>query len=442
MDVDADTEVPKKVSHVIYKENEEKKEYSLYKKDEHEPNDPFFIIHILCFLLGFMNIMPTMFFSTAQAYWMYKLRNTTISGDVTVGVDRTTLQSYYQSVSLTVSTIPSVLFTTLLTFYGHKIPAMFRLVHSTAALFGVFVVFTIFTQVNSDTWQTEFFVITMILLVIKSAFASILGMSSMVIVARLHHRFMFLFLLGQNGNFISTLLQILSLAVTETSVESGLLYFTVGTLTVLLTYVILIICRKSKFFQYYDVENVKEGKGETLHWSETKDVFILVWPSVMILIVVIFVATCTSPISTLVVSENDGDGSLWTTKYWIPVAVMLSMDLTSLMGRFLSKTLYITHSNKWFYIIASILRVLIVPFYIYSNAQPRTLPVIFDRDWQFLTCHIFNAITQGFLLNIAFMSVRPLAGEKQQGALKLLGFIMSLLMIVFTGNAIVIVKIL
>ncbi|XP_072395604.1 uncharacterized protein [Diabrotica undecimpunctata] len=255
------------------------------------PKDFMFAVHIACFFVGFMNVMPMVFFSTAKSYWMYKFRNVTLGDAITEGQDRTRLQVYFQPALMAGGTVPSVICTILLTFYGHKIPSMFRSLASLVLLGLVFAIFAIFTQINTDSWQTGFFALTVILLMMNSE------------------------------------------------------------------------------------------------------------------------------------------------KYFTPTIVFLLAEISSIVGRVLSRKFLVTHSNKWWYILALTVRLICTPFYLFCNAQPRShLPVIFGHDWEFITGHILFSMSMGFLMHVGFMSIRTLAEGKTEVGLKIVTLTLSLVSAASTFN--------
>ncbi|XP_057654080.1 equilibrative nucleoside transporter 3-like [Diorhabda carinulata] len=444
MSVLDDIEISRKASILsIFSDKYEAHKKSIISEKGKEPKDILFIVHILCFFVGFMNIMPMVFFSTAQTYWMYKFRNATLDEETTSGKDRTALQSYFQSVQMVASSVPNVIFTLLALFYGHKLSAIIRSIGALAVQCTNFAIFAAFTYINTDSWQNSFFVLTMGLFTINSACTSTFHMSSVVLMAKLPSIYMFFFLIGQNGTVITTTLQIIALSVTDRSLITGAIYFTAGTILIGLTLILLLVGRITPVFKYYDVTNVKENKTEELKWSECKILIKKIWPCLVIICGLLTSSSFVMPgIITLIVSENDTEKTAWTAKYFTPVTAFLIPELVSILGRVTAKNFRITNTNKWWYIAVVIIRgVTLVPFYMFCRAEPRHLPVVFGSDWQFISIHAFFAYTMGFLLNVTFMSIRTLTDKPELG-LKLLGLVASLTSAANTANGVLMVRLL
>ncbi|XP_072395602.1 equilibrative nucleoside transporter 3-like isoform X1 [Diabrotica undecimpunctata] len=400
------------------------------------PKDFMFAVHIACFFVGFMNVMPMVFFSTAKSYWMYKFRNVTLGDAITEGQDRTRLQVYFQPALMAGGTVPSVICTILLTFYGHKIPSMFRSLASLVLLGLVFAIFAIFTQINTDSWQTGFFALTVILLMMNSAGVATFQMSSVILIAKLPPSYMFWYLLGQNGTLLTTSLQVISVAVTDSSITSGLIYFTAGTTLITIALTFVMIARKSQIFKYYEVENIKDQHAEHINFGEMKKLLIQIWPTLVVVGVLFFTFSFIHPsVTTLVESEYADEKTAWTQKYFTPTIVFLLAEISSIVGRVLSRKFLVTHSNKWWYILALTVRLICTPFYLFCNAQPRShLPVIFGHDWEFITGHILFSMSMGFLMHVGFMSIRTLAEGKTEVGLKIVTLTLSLVSAASTFN--------
>ncbi|XP_050511925.1 equilibrative nucleoside transporter 3 isoform X4 [Diabrotica virgifera virgifera] len=434
----ADIEISRKLSILSVLSNKFAEERKVSHKHDNAkgPKDFMFAVHIACFFVGFMNVMPMVFFSTANSYWMYKFRNVTQGDEITQGQDRTRLQVYFQPALMAGGTIPSVICTILWTFYGHKIASMLRSLAALVLLGLVFAIFAIFTQINTDSWQTGFFALTVILLMMNSAGVATFQMSSVILIAKLPPSYMFCYLIGQNGTVLTTSLQLVAVAVTNNSITSGLIYFTAGTTLITISLMFVMIARRSHVFRYYEVENIKDKHAEHIKFDEMKKLIVQLWPVLVVIGILFFTLSFVHPsITTLVESEYAYEKTAWTQKFFTPTLVFLLAEVASIVGRLLSHKFLITHSNKWWYILCLLVRLICTPFYLFCNAQPRThLPVIFDHDWEFVLGHIILSSSTGFLMHVGFMSVRSLAEGKTEVGLKIVTLTLSLVSAASTFN--------
>lgn len=413
-------------------------------KTEKEPKDHFFLVRTTCFLLGFMNLAPLLFASTAAGYWLYKFRDPSIGSGTTLGMDRTTLQAYYQPVSMVAQQVPSVTMSCLMTVYGHKVPHMRRTLVSLLLFIGLYLLFTLFTQINTDSWQTPFFVVAIFLSMMNSSLAATMQMSTAVLISKLPHEYLMYFLIGQNGAFISTFLQIISLALTDDQPTSGLLYFSSGAILILITLVLTMLSRKTKVFEYYEIEAAKEQHSEMINWAEAKEVIKKMWPCQAVLgLMIMTISTIHPSITTLVVSQNEANHTAWTEKFFTPVCAFLVIEVSAIIGRIMSRKFFITESNKYWYVGLTVLRLFIsIPICMLFDAEPRNFPVVFDKDWEFIVFMFIFGFTNGWIWNVSAMSLKTLVPKKQEVAFKLLALTISVFSAITVANGLLAVKVL
>ncbi|CAH1113068.1 unnamed protein product, partial [Psylliodes chrysocephalus] len=418
----------------------EEKRNSLPPSTLKEPKDDFHLVHITMFLLGFMSLMPMTFFSVANDYWMFKFRNTSLDLETSNGEDRTNLQQYFQSITLIVQTVPAaILASSTLTYTKH---IKERTAGSLISLAIVFAMFVIFAKINTDAWQTGFFVLSMILLFINNVFLSAFQSSSLLLVAKLPQDYLMYYMIGQNGTILTTLLQIVSLTVTTSSSTTGLMYFIVGTILILITLILLVLMIRTEVFNYYVTDTINESHTAT--FSDMKKLMKEIWPCQLLMCIFLFNICLISPsLTTLVVPQQGQYYDLWTSKYFIPVTVFLIGDVFCIIGKILTRKIVLTKSNKWWHISLTLIFSLIqIPFYFLCNARPRTLPVIFQQDWQFILMNILYALYSGYVINISFLSLKTLSNGQEKAAFALFNVTASVLGMVFCANGLIGVKLL
>ncbi|CAH1113067.1 unnamed protein product [Psylliodes chrysocephalus] len=434
-------DVLRKISFLsVLSHKHEEKRKSLPPSIWKEPKDDFHLVHITMFLLGFMSLMPMTFFSVANDYWLFKFRNSTMDSETSNGEDRTNLQQYFQSITIIVQTVPSAILSALTMTYSKYITE--RTIGSLISLAIVFAVFVIFAKINTDAWQTGFFILSMILLFINSVFLSAFQSSSLLLVAKLPQDYLMYYMIGQNGTVLTTLLQIVSLTVTTSSSTTGLMYFIAGTIFILITLILLVLMIRTEVFKYYVTETDDESDNAT--FSDMKELMKEIWPCQLLTCFLIFNICLISPsLTTLVEPQKGQNYDLWTSKYFIPVTVFLINDVFCIVGKLLTRKIVVTKSNQWWHISFTLIFTFIeIPFYFLCNAQPRTLPVIFHQDWQFIVMNILNALYSGYVINLSFMSLKTLSGGQENAAFSIINVTASVLGMVFCANGLIGVKLL
>lgn len=108
----------------------------------------------ICLLKKFLQFIFSPFFSLQ--YWHYKFRNVT-ANDSSVLTPR---QIEFQSDLNIAASIPSTLFLLLNAGFGHLISLPVRMVGSLVLMFAIFIGTTALTLIDTDSWQDQFFLIT------------------------------------------------------------------------------------------------------------------------------------------------------------------------------------------------------------------------------------------------------------------------------------------
>ncbi|KAJ8947222.1 hypothetical protein NQ318_001508, partial [Aromia moschata] len=343
-------------------------------------------------------------------YWMYKFRDTAL--DTVDSNNRTSMQTFFVSWISIVSSIPSVTSIILSTFYGHKVRTRSRLLVTLFVVFLCFIVFTGFIEINTDSWQLGFFILTMLVIILINTMVSLFHASSMALIAKFPPQYVQWYLYGEGSSeLVSAILQIMSLAISPSTETSALIYFVVGTIILGTTLLLIFVSKYSPLMQYHvhsDREDM-DTKRPVHTIAEIAATLRQIWPCILLTCVMYLTGVATHPnITTLVVSENAGSGSEWSDKYFVPVITFLGTSVTSLIGRFIAGSLIMKRSNQNIWILVVIVRgLLYIPLEMLCNALPRHhLPVIFRHDWQYAVISGTQSFSGGAIYNSLFLSMQ------------------------------------
>lgn len=97
---------------------------------------------------------------------MYKFRNTTANS---TDVPLTPIQAGFTSDLSVAASVPNTIFLILNAFLSHKFPLAFRMIGSLVLVLVMFIVMTLFVEVNTDDWQGEFFFMTIMMVVVMNS---------------------------------------------------------------------------------------------------------------------------------------------------------------------------------------------------------------------------------------------------------------------------------
>ncbi|XP_010115367.1 PREDICTED: equilibrative nucleoside transporter 3-like, partial [Chlamydotis macqueenii] len=147
-----------------------------------KPSDRFHGAYVIFFLLGIGSLLPWNFFITAKHYWTYKLQNCSYEAGP-AGQAAADLRDFFESYISIASTVPSVLCLIGNFLLVNKVPASVRILSSLFIMLAVFLVITVLVKVDTSTWTTPFFALTIGCVVIVSSAStvfssSIFGLSS------------------------------------------------------------------------------------------------------------------------------------------------------------------------------------------------------------------------------------------------------------------------
>ncbi|CAG9865092.1 unnamed protein product [Phyllotreta striolata] len=390
--------------------------------EEKSPPDKFHLAALFSFFNGMAGMIPLTFFLTANDYWMHKLRDTRYENyDLN---NKTTLQQMFTSVSTTGTSVPSVVTVILSMLYGAQFDLRKRFVFTLGIVSSMFIVFTILVEVDTDSWQTTFFILTIGVLCMISAVQPLFGITSMSFLSRLPVSFMHINLYGTTiGGLFGSTLQIISLSVGKNSTEIAMIYFTCGTVVMCFTLILAYLIKYSPVVTFY-MKTTQDVRPKRHSLKEYKKVMIDIWPIIVILILPMLTMGLGHPnITNLVTSEHyDKNGeNLWYDKYFVAVATFFMFDVTQLIGRFFGRA-HINENNYWWYIGVTVIKtVFLTPLYLFCNALPRHhLSVWFPHDYQYNLIHFSNCLLLGILLTNNFLSVPNFAKENTELAYKMI----------------------
>lgn len=374
------------------------------------PVDRFSFVKNVFFLLGIVVMLPWNFLATASDYWMYKFRNVTSDGDP---MSRTPLQTHFFSAFAVSSTIPSLLAVLLATLFSDRIRQEVRNVLGLCICLALMAGVMAFVQVNTDNWQDDFFVLSMVLIVLVNGFSSWLMMGITGLAARLPSDYMHNYVIGMAvaGVCASGLQVITLLGHTDPSI-AALAYFACALLVLLVALLCFMAMQSSEFFQYclkHPHCNMQALIGyEDLEISVSPLViFRKMWVQGTSAGVIFGVTLMVFPaVTVLVVSENVDSGSAWTGRFFIPVCNYLLFNLGDLAGRLTGAWLPLGERRGKLVLSLAVARLVLVPLLMLCNAQPRHyLPVLFGKDAFFVVLVTALAVSNGYLYSASMQQL-------------------------------------
>ncbi|KAL0112225.1 hypothetical protein PUN28_011944 [Cardiocondyla obscurior] len=399
-----------------------------------EPHDKYNIAYIVFYLLGMNTLIPWTFFVTADDYWMYKFRdihnNTTNLSHTYAELfeQKTDLQASFTSYLNIASSLPNTLFLIINAFISNRVSLTARMVSSQCIILVLFILTTIFVKIETDEWQITFLIITLVTSAVVNAASAIFGGSLMGIAGKFSPKYITAMSSGQAiGGIFAALTEICSLWIGASPILSGLVYFIIGDIVLLLSLIAYILLERVPIFKYHMLESVPELvesdysiNGEVsfstsnLSLSYTR-ILKRIWHYGVSLFIVFFITVALYPaVTVLVESEHKGKGNAWNDIYFVPVVTYLIFSISDYAGRILSGVLQWPKNRPWLVMFMSVSRSIFIPALMFCNAQPRHhLPVYISNDLHYILITVMFGVTNGYLYNLTFI-LAPTVVDSQE----------------------------
>ncbi|KAH1028264.1 hypothetical protein HUJ05_001638 [Dendroctonus ponderosae] len=395
-----------------------------FVKNPNAPDDRFYFILITISLFSLVQMLPFLFFSTANEYWMYKFRNTTL--DSKDANDRTTMQRYFSSLTTLTITTPGVICSFLAAIGGHKIKATTRVSCVLTVFSTVLVTQAIFVTINTDTCAM-----------------SLGGSGAMGLISKLPPIYMKAHLVGEGvAGVFSSLLRLLTIIISPSTSGAAFLYFGTGSALMIFTTIIFLFATKTKFFRYYTEGTKDEAKESLRNHKDIIDVLKIIWPLIILPLFGMLIPT--TSIINLVVSQYNGTDNIWGDKYFVTICSYLVPALAGLFGRGLFNYLDIDLSVPLLYLFTITKDGLSGSLICLSNAKPRhNLTVIVNKDWEYALLTGAQAMSSGFFINLFMMKIlRSVPPNRIELAMMITMFFLSLFSAITSPLGVLVVSLL
>ncbi|XP_056641157.1 equilibrative nucleoside transporter 3-like [Diorhabda sublineata] len=379
------------------------------------PPDKFFLATLFCFFCGLVSMLPISFFLSANDYWMYKLRDRT-SANYNLN-NKTELQTMFVSANSIATSIPSLISVILTGIYGHKFKMRNNFLIALGSISSAFIILNILVKVDTDAWQITFFVISLFLLGFIALFVPFLNISLMAYLSRFPVFYIKISLYGSSvGGLFGSTLQLICLSIGNDPILIAFIYFSSGTIVMVFTLSLTYFIKYSPVIQLY--EKNSENVGNKTHsirefWATAK----LMWPLLLMTFISTSITGFAHPnITNLIVSEGytGNQENLWYDKYFAVGAIYFLFDFFQLVGQIFVHPIITKKNYGWFLAIQVIRCIAMAPLFMFCNAQPRTLPVWFPHDYQYMIIMVVYSLSFSILTSTAILSTPNLSGDKAE----------------------------
>jgi len=354
--------------------------------------------------------------------------------------------------------LPSALFAFYTTVVTNGVKESRRMYGSLAAMTLAFVIITIFVEINTDPFQTVYFGITITCVFVLNACAALVRACIFGPAAALPPGFLQAVFTGQGtAGMFASMAFIVAISVTDDPSDYALIFFTLAALVLVLAMVCYWFMKKNEFFRHYKEHSVSDRSStsmlppqpntQTHEVHEMHDLIVSVTENgathqkdQTITSVVIcekgktgsyfrvfkkiyfylfcccftfFVSISIHPSLTASVRPMSS-GTIWSDKYFSPVACFLLFTCGDFSGRLLANVVTWPRKDDRKSMLALVLgRTVFFFLFAFCNAKPRrySLPV-FTNDAYYIVFMTIFSVSHGHL-NMLAIKYAPQMLESQ-----------------------------
>ncbi|CAG5132053.1 unnamed protein product [Candidula unifasciata] len=420
-----------------------------------QPPDKRYGVFLIFGFLGLASLLPWNFFITAKKYFDYKFRNTSLPVDAVAGDESiTTMQQEFESYLSIVSNVSNLLFMIATVLLVQSISVKVRIVVSTVLITVIFIVTTALVEVDTDSWQDTFFIVTLVIATVMSGLQSVLTGSVLGLSTIFPPMYSQSAMIGQAaGGTFSAVVNILTLAGGGDAVSSALVYFLIAAVIIVLSLISYVCLHFMDFSRFYmvtqgsSVQEINEDISLNLNGVNKVEYFVSiikkVWMYSISVCLVFTVTLSVFPAICSLIKSSSDDSNAWTRTYFTPVVCFLLFNVGDFIGRLSTFIVKYPGSHRpALLLFFCVLRIGFIPLLMLCNVQPRHLTFVLDNDAYPIVLITLLGLTNGYLGTLC-MSFGPIGvrDEHLEGAGMMLALAMTIGLAAGSGLSMLFVKI-
>ena len=384
-----------------------------------EPRDSHNLVLLTSGVIGVAMLLPMNFYFNADSYWKYKWRRL---DNVTQPFD---LDKFWGSNMSLVSMGANFLCHLINILVGHRFSTRPRILASLGLNILLFAVSTVFTRINTDSWQLGFYGLTLSFALLFNINDSVFQGAFTTIIARFPSRFMGAMMQGQGlGGILSSGLSVILLLLgSGDTVEVATWYFVFATIFLLVSLLFYIMVNYISFYKHF-LGNEKElgiqSQAENQSTSPLGHLKVVkkIW-KLMISIFLVYVLNMSVYPALARLAEPVHESEKWKV-YFLPVGVFFAFNFLDFIGRIVAgfvKWPKPTASGSNLCLLFSVLRFIFVPLLLLCNLSPddrKVTKVLIESDSVFLLTHALMSVTSGYMVTITMITAPMMVEDRDR----------------------------
>ena len=446
------------------------------------PKDHFKLVYIIFYCFGIVTLLPWNMFITVAAYWDLKFRTVSTSvqepyatqTNVTDGQEPiifschgecpNDLQKAWGGYLAVANMVHFVIFLTLNSVIGHHFRALPRLLTSLILNIFSFSFTTAMVKVDTDAWQSTFLYLTLASVSFIMVNSAIFEGGIFGVAGKFPPAYMGAVFSGQAvGGVLVSGTNVLILALGASAEQSAFICFLISVIFLSAALLSFALVTRMEFYQHYLGENspaiaILETKPETATLLQTPNVpvsilkakddhdapieplsqvsplrvLLQILPYALAVHLVFLVTLSVFPAVSMQVVSTADPGTVWATKFYVPVACFLLFNIGDYIGRILAELIAWPRpsaTGSYVTLALSSARLLFIPLFLCCNVRPgdRSItPVVFESDVIYMLIMAVFSLSNGYISSICMVAapqvVRP---EEAQTAAALMAALLG-----------------
>ncbi|XP_016773998.4 equilibrative nucleoside transporter 3 isoform X2 [Pan troglodytes] len=302
-----------------------------------------------------------------------------------------------------------------------------RVLASLTVILAIFMVITALVKVDTSSWTRGFFAVTIVCMVILSGASTVFSSSIYGMTGSFPMRnSQALISGGAMGGTVSAVASLVDLAASSDVRNSALAFFLTATIFLVLCMGLYLLLSRLEYARYYMrpvlAAHVFSGEEELpqdspsapsvasrfidSHTPPLRPILKKTASLGFCVTYVFFITSLIYPaVCTNIESLNKGSGSLWTTKFFIPLTTFLLYNFADLCGRQLTAWIQVPGPNSKALPGFVLLRTCLIPLFVLCNYQPRVhlKTVVFQSDVYPALLSSLLGLSNGYLSTLALL---------------------------------------
>ncbi|KAK3867927.1 hypothetical protein Pcinc_026654 [Petrolisthes cinctipes] len=384
-------------------------------------NKPPLGVSLVFYLLGNATLLPWNFLITAESYWQYKVRDVTLGDEWnSPNATLTSLQISFTPTLIIIANVCSTAFFIITSTLIWKISERVRIGWSLVVALLCMLLTTVLTLINSDSWQTLFFVITMVIVAFLNASIAVTLGSCCGLAGIFPDSCMTSWISGQAlAGVLSSLARLVSLGVGGEAMDpaiSGLIYFLLADAFLSVTIAGYMALRKTSY--YVKVKEEVEKAADTQNTQNTHQqgsnrnrrdlraylaVLSKIWPMGTTQAITLAITISVFPAVVVYITSSLPDETRWTQVFYQPTITFLLFNVGDFMGREMSRLVKWPGPRGWLLHVLGVGRVVFVLLLLLCYGHNKTFPTLFYHDAYYIIINSLFSFTNGYIITLTYI---------------------------------------